>query len=68
MITENIIKIRYILDGVHLSAKTEKGNYGQYYNMKDKTKPSFAIDLKTAIKKFMAFYNKFEEPENETVI
>jgi len=60
MIKKKNIAIRYTTDGVYLSTETENGNYGQYYNMKDKTKPSFVSDTDTAIGRFMAFYNRFE--------
>ena len=60
MITKNTIEIRYTTDGVYLSAKTEKGNYRQHYNMKDKTKSSFMPDIDTAKKRFLWFYNQFE--------
>ena len=60
MITKNIIAIRYTADGVYLSAKTDKGDYEQHYNMENKTKPSYVPDFRTAKQKFMAFYNQFE--------
>ena len=60
MITKSIIEVKYIDDGVYLSAKTDKGEYGQHYNMLDKTKPSFVIDVDTAKEQFVAFYNQYE--------
>ena len=61
MITKNTIAVRYTSDGVYLSAKTAKGDYGQHYNMFDKTKPSFVPDTDTAKEQFMDFYNKYEK-------
>jgi hypothetical protein len=55
-----IVKRRYTTDGVYLSAETDKGNYGQHYNMKDKTEPSFVPDLRTAKQRFRTFYNQYE--------
>lgn len=60
MITKSIIKTRYTVGGVYLSAKTDKGDYGQHYNTFDKTKPSFVPDVDTAKERFIAFYNQFE--------
>ncbi len=67
MITKSIIAVRYTMDGVYLSAETSRGNYGQHYNMRDKTKPSFMPDLETAIQRFIRFYNQFEDAKNEAV-
>ncbi|KKN21088.1 hypothetical protein LCGC14_0929140 [marine sediment metagenome] len=60
MITKSIIAVKYTTDGVYLSAKTDKGDYGQHYNTFDKTKSSFMPDTDTAIERFVAFYNQFE--------
>lgn len=58
MITENIIKVKPLK--VYLTAETEKGSYGQVYNLSDKTAVNYVPDLETAKQRFINFYNQFE--------
>lgn len=60
MITEKDIKVKNTEQGVYLTAETAKGNYGQAYNLTDKTRANYVGNLATAKQRFMKFYNKFE--------
>lgn len=58
MITPDKIKVKPLK--VYLTAITNKGNYGQTYDLSDKTKTNYVPDLTTAKERFMDFYNQFE--------
>ena len=60
MIKWRDIKVKHKKDGVYLSAETNKGSYGQFYNTHCSNKRSFAWNSDEAKSKFLKFYNKFE--------
>ena len=60
MIKETNIRQKNTSTGVYLFAKTEKGQYGQHYNLTDKSKPNYVGSVYAAKRRFMRFYNNFE--------
>ncbi len=60
MITQDKIKITARKDGIYLSAKTDKGDYGQFYNTIHPDRNNFVANKYLAMQRFMAFYNQFE--------
>lgn len=58
MITKDMIEVKPLK--VRLSAKTDKCEYMQTYNLSDRTKADYIPDLETAKERFIDFYNRFE--------
>ena len=60
MIKEHKIKIETKKDGIYLSTKTAKGDYGQFYNTVHPNKNNFVANIYLAKQRFMTFYNQYE--------
>ncbi len=60
MIIESEIKVETKKDGIYLSTKTNKGDYGQFYNTIHPDRNNFVANSYLAKQRFMAFYDKFE--------
>ena len=60
MILRQDIKTSTKQDGVYLSAKTERGNYGQFYNTVHPDRANYMPNIETAKQRFINFYNQFE--------
>ena len=60
MITREIIKMK-VKDGkLYLTAKTEKCQYSQVYDLVRYNQPNYVESFEQAQNRFMSFYNQFE--------
>jgi len=60
MINQDNIQVRVVSGGIYLSVKTDKSEYGQFYNTVDFQHSLFVDSVSEAKRRFIQFYNKFE--------